>query len=81
MKMLLNLKTTDLKNNDLIVFNAKTNMFENIHYELFIASLKKENQNLKNELKKMREDFDKLKNNINEKLKDYHDVLNMLKGD
>lgn len=82
MKILLDVKISDvLKENDLIVFDKKTNQWVTTHTDLFLRKITTENENLKKSIRDLKNEIQDFKQKVNQKLKEYHDVLNLLKGE
>ena len=82
MKLIIDVKLSDgLKNNDVIIYNKKTNQWESTHYDLFVMPLRKENKQLKTEVEELKKKLEEFKVQVNEKFKEHHDVLLVLKGD
>lgn len=82
MKLIIDVNVVDgLKQNDVIIYNKKKNQWQTTHYDLFVAPLRKENIALKEEVEKLKEEIENFKKQVNEKFKEHHDVLLVLKGD
>lgn len=82
MKLIIDVNIADgLKHDDVIVYNKKTNQWETTHNDLFFAKIRKENQELKKQIDNLSKTIESFKKQVNEKFKEHHDVLNLLKGE
>ena len=64
------------KENDLLIYDGT--QFKTISKDSLLFELKSENEKLKNEIVKLKNDIDIFKLGVNEKLKDYHNILQTL---
>lgn len=79
MKVMIDFKLNgELKKNDIIIYNEKSGIFENIRYDDFVQPLKNKDMALQNEIEQLKEDFKDYKTKVNEKLKSYHEILNIV---
>ena len=79
MKVMIDFKLNgELKKNDIIIYNEKSRVFENIRYDDFVQPLKNKDVALQKEIEQLKEDFKDYKTKVNEKLKSYHEILNIV---
>ncbi len=79
MKVMIDFKLNgELKKNDIIIYNEKSGVFENIRYDDFVQPLKNKDVALQKEIEQLKEDFKDYKTKVNEKLKSYHEILNIV---
>lgn len=79
MKVMIDFKLNgELKKNDIIIYNEKSGIFENIRYDDFVQPLKNKDMALQKEIEQLKEDFKDYKTKVNEKLKSYHEILNIV---
>lgn len=75
MKLVVDIKG-ELKKDDILIFNGQ--QFRPLNRDEFLFKLKKELAETKDEFKKLREEINTFKNGVNNKLKDYHNILQTL---
>lgn len=66
------------ENNDVIRYNKSKGKWEVVSYQVFNNDLYKERNKLQNEIAILNKDLLDFKVKVNEKLKEYHDILQVL---
>lgn len=69
---------SELRENDLIHYNKEKKRWESIHYVDFNIGLFKRQKELENQVKDLENQLCNLKNSINDKLEEYHNILQVL---
>lgn len=75
MKIVLDVKNTPIKN-DLLIFNGKE--WECVSKDKVLDLLRNEVKDLQKEVLELKQENDKFKLAVNEKLKEYHNILQLL---
>lgn len=75
MKIIVDIKG-DLRENDILIYDGQ--QFKPVSKNSFLFKTKQENIRLDTELKKLKNDFVIFKANVNDKLKNYHNILQTL---
>lgn len=75
MRIILELKTETLKESDIVYYDGKK--WVNKSKKAFLLEQQKQIEALQEENAEIKQAFDDLKESVNEKLKQYHDILKL----
>lgn len=75
MKVIVDIKGK-LKKNDILIYDGE--QFKPVNRDEFLFKTKKELEETKNEFELLKKDIDTFKTGVNDKLKDYHNILQNL---